>query len=164
MEISKLEPGVPNDVNVLITSKKGSRNFCSFDFKSETFNLQRVLSRPFPWSYGFIPKTHHTGGEPLNVIVLASEPIDQGTVVQAKPIGLIRLRGRIPDDVLIAASLTDENIGKTQDLLSLDKEELDKLENFLEELKEKEVEDVFGVKHARKAVENSIKLYKEEFE
>jgi inorganic pyrophosphatase len=164
MNISKIEPGLPNKVNILITSEKDSRDFCEYDEKSETFVLKKVLSDPFPGGYGFIPKTHHTDGEPLDVIILATEPVRQGIVVQARPIGLIRLRGKIPDDVLIAVLLTDKAFEKTQDLLSLNKEELDKLKNFLEELKEKEVEQVFGADHARKTVEHAIELYKREFE
>lgn len=163
MEVKKLEPGMPNCVNILITSEKGSRDFCSFDLKSESFILKKVLSKPFPGSYGFIPKTH-MDAEPLFVIVLASEPIDQGIVVQARPIGLIRLRGEIPKDVLIAVLTKDSDFEETQDLLSINKEELDELKNFLEELSGKEVEDVFGAKHARKAVEHAIELYRREFE
>jgi len=164
MDISKIEPGLPYKVNILITSEKGSRDYCEFDEKSQAFILKKVLSDPFPGFYGFIPKTHHIDGEPLDAIILATEPVNQGIVVQARPIGLIRLRGKIPDDVLITVLLTDKAFEKTQDLLSLNKEELDKLKNFLEELKQKEVEQVFGADHARKAVERAIELYIREFE
>jgi len=164
MEINKLEPSLPNKVNILVTSEKGSKEFCEFDEESETFTLKKVLSQPFPGVYGFIPRTHHTDAEPLDVLVLSSESVRQGIVVQARPIGLIRLRGKIPDDILIAVLLTDRVFEKTQDLLSINKEELERLKSFLEELKEKEVEDVLDVKHARKAVEISTELYRREFE
>ena len=164
MEINKLEPGLPNKVNVLITSEKDSKDFCEYDEQSETFLLIRVLENTFPGFYGIIPRTHHVDGEPLDVLILTNEPLKQGIVVQARPIGLIRLRGKVPDDILITVLVTDRAFEKTQDLLSLNKEELDKLKNFLEELKEKETEQVLGSAHAKKSVERAIELYKEEFE
>jgi inorganic pyrophosphatase len=160
MEINKIEPGLPNKINILITSEKGSRDLCDFDSESEAFVLKKVLSDPFPGFYGFIPKTHHIDGEPLDVLLLTNEPIKQGIVVQARPIGLIRLRGKIPDDILIAVLVTEQ----TKDLLSLEREEIEKIKSFLEELKEKEVEEVFGASHAVKAVEHAIELYRREFE
>jgi len=164
MEIDKLESSTPNKVNVLVTSEKDSRDFCEYDEESETFVLKKVLEDPFPSFYGFIPKTHHIDGEPLDVLVLSNEPLRQGIVIKARPIGLIRLRGKIPDDILIAILLTDKEYEKTKDLLSLEKEELEKIKSFLEELKGKEVENVFGVGHATKSVECAIELYRREFE
>jgi len=164
MDINKLEPGLPNKINVLITSEKDSRDYCELDEKSETFILKKVLSKPFPGFYGFIPRTHHIDAEPLDVLVLTSEPIKQGIVIQARPIGLIRLRGNVPDDVLIAVLLADKNFENTQNLLSLEKEEIESLKDFLEELKGKEVEGIFEASHARKSVEHAIELYKREFE
>lgn len=155
-----MEPGSPNRINVLITSEKGSRDFCEFDETSEAFILKKVLPDSFPGFYGFIPRTHHIDAEPLDVLVLTTEPLKQGIVVQAKPIGIIRLRGKIPDDILIAVLASDQ----TKDLLSLEKEEIEKIKNFLEVLKQKEVEDTFGASHAMKSVERAIELYKREFE
>jgi inorganic pyrophosphatase len=164
MELNKLEPGEPNKVNVLITSEKDSRDFCEYDENSEAFILRKVLTDSFPYFYGFIPKTHHTDGEPLDVLVLTDEPIKQGVMIQARPIGLIRLRGKIQDDILIAILLTDKKFEKIQDLLSIDENEIERLKSFLAELKGKEFENIFGPVHARKAVEHSIELYKREFE
>jgi len=155
-----MEPGSPNKVNVLVTSEKNSKDFCEYDEQSETFMLVKVLQGAFPAYYGFVPKTHHIDGEPLDVLVLTNESLRQGIIIQARPIGLIRLRGNIPDDILIAVLVSEP----TKDLLSLEREEIDKLKNFLEELKGKEVENVFGSEHAMKSVEKAIELYRREFE
>ncbi|MEM5778426.1 MAG: inorganic diphosphatase [Candidatus Aenigmatarchaeota archaeon] len=158
MEISKIEPGSQNQFNVLITCEKNSRDYCEYDEKSDAFILKKVLSQSFPGYYGFIPKTHHIDAEPLDVLILTEEPLKQGIVVKVKPIGLIRLRSKIPDDVLIAT------LNETKDLLSLEKETLERLKSFLEELKGKEIEEIFGIEKAKKAVERAIELYKREFE
>ena len=155
-----MEPGSTNKINVLITSEKDSKDYYEFDKKSEAFVLKKVLAESFPAFYGFIPKTHHIDGELLDVLVLTNEPLKQGIVVKVKPIGFIRLGGNVPDDILVAVLNGDER----KDLLSLNKEELDKLKIFLEAFKEKEVEDVFGADHAKKSIEHAIELYKKEFE
>jgi len=97
-------------------------------------------------------------------MVLTDEPLKQGILIQARPIGFIRLRGKLPDDILVAVLLTDKKFEKTQDLSRLDENEIEKLKSFLEELKEKQFENMFGPVHARKVVEVSIELYKREFE
>jgi len=164
MELNKPQQEDINRINVLITSEKNSRDFCEYDEESEAFVLRRVLTNAFPYFYGFVPKTHYNDGEPLDVMVLTNEPLKQGIIVHVRPIGLIRLRGKIPDDILIAVLLTDRNFEKTQDLLSLDENEIERLKSFLAELKEKKFEDILGAAHARKAVKLSIELYRREFE
>jgi len=164
MEINKLNPGSSDKINVFITSEKGSRSYCEFDEKSGTFILKKVLSQPFPGSYGFIPKTHHIDAEPLDALVLTIEHLEQGIVVQARPIGLIRLKGTIPDDILITVLINDRMFEKAQDLLTLNEEELEELKNFLEELKGKEFQNFFGPSHAKKSFEHALELYQRAFE
>ena len=164
MEINKLSPGSSDRINVVIMSEKGTKNYCEYDEKSETFMLKKVLHQPFPGFYGIIPQTHHVDAGPLDAIVLSNEHIDQGIVIQTRPIGLIRLSGNIPDYILITVLIDDKTVEKTQDLLTLDEEELDKLKNFLEDLKGKKVQDIFGADRARKSFERAVELYKKEFE
>jgi inorganic pyrophosphatase len=164
MDIRKLDPGTSERINIFITSEKDSRSYCELDQKSGTFMLKKVLKLPFPGFYGFIPRTHHIDAEPLDALVLSSEPISQGIVVQARPIGIIRLSGNSPDDVLIAVLINDKLFGKTQDLLTLNKEELDKLKNFLEELKGKAFQDMFDAPHSKRSFERAVELYRREFE
>jgi inorganic pyrophosphatase len=164
MDIRKLDTGTSEKINVFITSEKGSRSYCELDQKSGTFMLKKVTRLPFPGFYGYIPRTHHTDGEPLDVMVLTSEPISQGIVVQVRPIGVIRLKGSVPDDILIGVLINDKVYGKTQDLLTLNKEELDKLKNFLEELKGKTFQDTLDVAHSKRSFERASELFKREFE
>jgi inorganic pyrophosphatase len=164
MEVEKLGAGSPDRVNVLITSEKDTRSYCELDVKSETFMLKKVLNKPFPGPYGFVPKTHHIDAEPLDVLVLTDVPLKQGMVIQVRPIGLIRLRGNIPDDVLIADLVGDKKSEKAQDLLSLNQEQLEELKNFLEDFKGMKIENIFGAAHAVKSFEKAVELYKRKFE
>ena len=161
MDISTIEAGNKDVVNVVIESVKGSKSFYKYDDKSGLFNLKKILEDTFPGSYGFIPKTHHVDAKFLDVLILASDSIQQGIVAQAKPIGLIRLRAQIPDDVLIAVSVADKKFENINDLSNLNKETLDNLKGFLEKFKELKIENVFDSEHAKNAVRRAIELYKE---
>ncbi|NIO44232.1 MAG: hypothetical protein GTN36_01595 [Candidatus Aenigmarchaeota archaeon] len=158
MDISKIEPGGTEGVNVFINCIKGTKDFYEYDNKTETFILKKVLEVPFPGGYGFIPKTHHIDARPLDVLVLTSNQIEQGIVVPAKPIGVIRLKGNVPDDVLIAVPISDKSFDQINNITQI--ENLEQLKNFLEIFKESKVEYVFDVEHAKKSIETAINLYK----
>ena len=105
----------------------------------------------------------HIDAEPLDVLVLTSEPLQQGIVLQARPIGIVRLKNKIIDDILIAVSLADKRFEKLFDLTKLPKNTLEKIKQFLEEFKNMEVENIFDSEHAKRSVEHAIELYKREF-
>ena len=161
MDISKLEAGSPDCVNVLITSEKGSKEYCELDSRSGTFILRKVLSLPFPGFYGFVPKTRGIGTGCIEVLVLTVENIRQDMIVEARPIGVIRMKGKVPEDILVAVLVNDSAI-KTQDLLTLNEEELEELKNFLEELKGGQLQEAFGAEHARKSFQRASELYERE--
>ncbi|NIM47355.1 MAG: hypothetical protein GTN40_04345 [Candidatus Aenigmarchaeota archaeon] len=158
MDISKIEPGGKNTVNVFIKCIKGTKDFYEYDKKTETFMLKKVLEIPFPGAYGFIPKTHHIDAEPLDVLVLVSNQIQQGVVLPARPVGVIRLKGDVPDDVLIAVPISDKSFEQINDISQI--ENLEELKRFLESFKESTVEYVFDAEHAKKSIETAINLYK----
>jgi len=158
MDVSKIEPGNMGMVNVFIGCIKTSKDYYEYDEKADTFILKRVLENPFPGAYGFIPKTHHIDAKPLDVLVLTSNQIQQGAVLPARPIGVIRLKGDVPDDVLIAVPISDESFRQINDISQI--ENLDELKKFLETFKGSKVEYVFDAEHAKKSIETAINLYK----
>lgn len=158
MDVSKIEPGNSDVVNVFIECIKGSKDFYRYDEKTSTFILKRVLENSFPGAYGFIPKTHHIDAKPLDVLVLISDQVQQGIVLPAKPIGVIRLKGNVPDDVLIAVPISDRSFEQINDVSQV--KNLDELKKFLETFKESEVEYTFDAEHAKKSIEIAINLFK----
>jgi inorganic pyrophosphatase len=160
MDISKIEPGNKNMINVFVESEKGSKNCYEYDAKLGLFKLKKVLKTAFPGSHGFIPKTHHVDGKTLDVLVLSSDTIRQGTLVQVKPIGSIRMKADIPDIVLIAVPVTDEDFSVYKNITEIGEDTINNLKTFLEEFKALQVGDVFDSENARKAVERATELYK----
>ena len=162
MDISKIEPGNRDVVNVFITCMKDSKDYYEYDFKTDTFILRKVLDISFPGVYGFIPRTHHIDAEPLDTMVMTSNQIQQGIVIPARPLGIIRMRTSVPDDILIAVPISDKSFGSIRDATGINN--FEEIKNFLEKFKELKVESVLDSEHAKRSVENAIKLYKEEFE
>ncbi len=163
MDVSKIKPGNQNQVNVFILAVKDQKEVYSYSKKTQALVLERIFSRNFPFCYGFIPRTHHTDGRILDAVVLTNEKLEYGTIAPAKPIGMFRLKNRIPEDVLIAVLINDKTLNRLDDIKEILKKDLLKYEDFLEDFKGKEVDRVLDSKKAKKAVQNAIELYEREF-
>jgi inorganic pyrophosphatase len=81
-------------VDVIIEIPKGSRNKYEFDKAKRAFKLDRMLfsSMHYPSDYGFIEKTWAEDGDPLDALVLLTEPTFPGCLIESKPVGLFKMR------------------------------------------------------------------------
>mgnify|MGYP002797118334 FL=1 len=88
------------DFMAYIEITKGSRSKYELDKPTGILRLDRVLytSTVYPASYGFIPRTLADDGDPLDVLVLCSEPILPATIVQCYPIGVINMSDEGEED------------------------------------------------------------------
>ncbi|HEV2643020.1 MAG TPA: inorganic diphosphatase, partial [Candidatus Elarobacter sp.] len=77
--------------NVVIETPKGSPNKLAYDPQLGTFKLSAVMPEglTFPFDFGFIPGTLGQDGDPLDVLVLMDFPLESGTVVCTRLIGVI---------------------------------------------------------------------------
>jgi inorganic pyrophosphatase len=94
----------------IVEIPKGSRNKYEFDHETERIRLDRFLfsSVVYPTDYGFVPDTLSLDGDPLDVLVLVSEPTFPGCQIEVKPIGLFRMADdQGIDDKILAVPLTD---------------------------------------------------------
>ena len=163
MNLNKIHPGNQEKINVFIVAAKGSKYYYRYDKEAETFFLERVLKNAFPFCFGFVPRTHHVDGKHIEIALLTTEPLEIGTVVSARPVGMVRMKAEIPDDVLIAVSITDHKLSYLNDVSNILKKNLNKIEDFLEEFKDKRFERSFNAVHAKRAVKHAIELYNQEF-
>src|SRR5690554_7622977 len=78
--------------DVFIEIPAGSRNKYEFDFDLKMMRFDRLLfsSMKYPADYGFIPETLALDNDPLDVLVLTTEPTIPGLVMEVKPIGVFR--------------------------------------------------------------------------
>jgi inorganic pyrophosphatase len=77
----------------LVEIPKGSRNKYEYDHDMDVIKLDRFLfsSMVYPTDYGFIPETLGQDEDPLDAMVLVSEPTFPGCVIEVKAIALFRM-------------------------------------------------------------------------
>lgn len=85
---------IDNYVDVIIEIPKGSRNKYEYDPGKKAFKLDRMLfsSMHYPSDYGFVEETLAEDGDPLDALVLVTEPTFPGCLIEAKPVGLFKMR------------------------------------------------------------------------
>ena len=103
----ELDPGpnTPDVIHVIVEIPKGSRNKYEYHKQTGAFKLDRVLYSPvhYPGDYGFILQTYYGDGDPLDVLVVTNLPTFTGCIVEARPVGLFRMRDKgEPDDKILA--------------------------------------------------------------
>jgi inorganic pyrophosphatase len=85
-----------SSTSILVTVEipKGSRNKYEFDEELGLFKLDRMLfsSVHYPADYGFVRDTLAEDADPLDVMVLVGEPTFTGCVIEAKPVGVFKMR------------------------------------------------------------------------
>ena len=100
----------PSDFMVVVEITKGSKNKYELDKETGLLKLDRILytSTHYPASYGFIPRTYADDGDPLDALVLCSEPILPMTLVRCYPIGAIKMIDNGANDEKIIAIPFDD--------------------------------------------------------
>lgn len=104
------ERTVEQSFPVVIEVPKGAKNKYELDKPTGILKLDRVLYSAvhYPADYGFIPRTFCDDGDPLDVLVLGQEPLVPLCLVQARAIGVMRMRDdKGIDDKLIAVNTCD---------------------------------------------------------
>ena len=109
----------PKDFMCVIEISKGSKKKFELDKETGFLMLDRILhtSTHYPANYGFIPRTYGDDGDPLDVLLICSEPIEPLTLVKAYPIGVISMidNGR-NDEKIIAIPFNDPNYNMYTDI------------------------------------------------
>ena len=98
-----LGDGQPSVVNTIVEISKGRRSKFEIDKKTGLIRLDRYLysSSHYPGDYGFIPQTLAEDGDPLDILVMVNEPTFSGCLIEARVIGLFRMRDRGVNDFKI---------------------------------------------------------------
>src|SRR5262249_45720665 len=130
-----LAPGrsAPEEVTAVVEIPFGSRNKYELDKVTGLMKLDRVLysSVHYPGDYGFIPRTLHEDGDPLDVLVLVKEPTFPGCMIDVRPIGVLRMLDRgEPDDKILAAPLHDPYYEEFFDIADIPQHVLKEVEYF----------------------------------
>jgi inorganic pyrophosphatase len=87
-------PEPPAELNVIIEIPRGSRNKYELDKETGLFRFDRLLYSAvhYPADYGFVPRTLADDGDPLDVLVMVTEPTFPGCLIEVRPIGVFAMR------------------------------------------------------------------------
>jgi inorganic pyrophosphatase len=158
----------PRSVPAVIEIAANERNKYELDKKLGVFRLDRVLHSAvhYPGDYGFLPQTLGDDGDPLDVLVLMTEPVFTGCLVECRPVGLFHLvdHGQA-DEKVLAVPLADPYSAERHELHDVPKHFLREIEHFFRvykdlEGKHTETRGFEGADAARKAIVRSVEKYR----
>lgn len=161
----------PRTVNAVIEIPQGSRAKYEIDKESGLLRLDRIIYSSFyyPCNYGFIPQTYGGDKDPLDILVLTSQPVVPLCLMEAKVVGVMQMvDSGDADDKIIAVAANDPSVKHFNNIEELPKHFFDELRHFFEEYKKLEnktvVVEEFGDKHAAlQIINDAIAYYKETF-
>ncbi len=145
MDINKISAGKnpPQEINVFVEIPQGSSVKYELDKGSGAIAVDRLLytSMVYPFNYGFIPNTHAEDGDPTDVLVLTSAVLFPGTIIPARPIGMLEMEDESGIDHKIIAVPTkkiDPYQSRVEDISDLDEATKNKIKHFFDHMKELE--------------------------
>lgn len=159
------------DFIAVVEISKGSK--CKYELDKETglLRLDRILytSTHYPANYGFIPRTYADDLDPMDVMILCSEPIRPLTEVRCYPIGVISMidAGRY-DEKIVCIPFNDPTYNTYTDIAQLPRHIFDEMMHFFRVYKELEdkdtaVNELHGAKEAEEIIQKSIDCYIETY-
>ena len=161
----------PTDFVCVIEISKGSKNKYELDKETGLLILDRILhtSTHYPANYGFIPRTYGDDGDPLDVLLLCSEPVQPMTLVRAYPIGVISMldNGK-NDEKIIAIPFEDPSYNEYTDISNLPSHIFEEMRHFFSVYKQLEgkataVDEVQGRDAAIEIIRHCIENYDKKF-
>ena len=145
MNLSKLTSGKnpPEEIYVLIEIPQGSAIKYEMDKVSGFIMVDRFnyTAMSYPFNYGFIPGTSAEDGDPVDVLVISSYAVSPGTVIPARPIGMLEMEDEAGIDTKILAVPTkkvDPFYSGLEDISNLDEMTKKKIQHFFNHYKELE--------------------------
>ena len=132
---------LPSVVNAIIEIPKGRRSKFEMDKKTGLIRLDRYLfsSSHYPGDYGFIPQTLAEDGDALDILVMVNEPTFSGCLIEARVVGLFRMKDHGANDFkILAVPHTDPLFGEYQDVENVPSSFLREVEHFFSTYKQLE--------------------------
>lgn len=154
-------------VEAFIEIPTGSQNKYEFDKEKGVFKLDRVLFSPmfYPAEYGYLENTLALDGDPLDILVLVTNPTFPGCVIDTRVIGFLNMIDSGEEDSkLIGVPVEDPRFEEIQALEDLPVHKLKEISHFFERYKDlqgkkTEIGAWEGSEAAAKLIEDCIERY-----
>ncbi|WP_104637342.1 inorganic diphosphatase [Helicobacter felis] len=152
MQIQHIKTGKnPDAINAVIEIPYGSKVKYEVDKDSGAVVVDRVLypSMVYPANYGFVPHTLGGDGDPADILVLNDDPLQAGSVIKCRLIGVLFMEdeGGVDEKLLaVPVEKIDPRYAKIQSLEDLPPITLEKIKHFFETYKDLEKDKWVKVK------------------
>lgn len=169
----ELSPGkkLPEIINAIVECPRGTKNKYEIDKETGLIKLDRAMktSQDYPFDYGFVPQTLWEDNDPLDVIILTTYSLSPGILVEARPVGLMKMidcgEG---DDKIIAVPSNDPRWDNVVDINDINPHTLKEIRHFFEtykaiENKKVEVKGFQNKKKALAAIQKGLQLYRKKY-
>lgn len=164
-------PEPPEKLYVVVETPRGSKNKFEMSKQFPGVVLDRVLhsSVMYPIEYGAVPRTLYADGDPLDAMVLVSEPTYPGIVLEARPVGVLKMVDQgDQDNKILMVALGDPRYRHIKDYTDLGEHTLKEIAHFFQtykilENKKTEVQGWAGKDLAVQEIKESIQAYNEKF-
>lgn len=159
--------GSADEMHVIIEIPRGSRNKYEIDKETGLIKLDRVnhTAQPYPFDYGYVPQTLWDDGDALDVVLLTTEPLFPGILVEARPVAIMHMiDGGEADEKVIAVPASDPRWNKVKDLSDVNEHTLQEISHFFKTYKQLqnkivEVGEFEGSTVAKEAFARAVKQY-----
>jgi inorganic pyrophosphatase len=168
-----ISPGsnIPNKINVIVEIPKDSQNKYEYDKTNNVIRLDRVLYSPlhYPGDYGLIPQTLSDDGDPLDALVLMTNPTYPGILIEARPIALLRMEDtQEVDDKILCVAINDPRYASYKKMTDVEEHTLKEISHFFQVYKELEGKKVVIVgwgsdEEAKNIIRTAIDSYNKTF-
>ncbi len=125
-------------VDAIIEIPYGSRNKYEVDKATGRVRLDRVLysAMVYPAEYGYIENTLAPDGDPLDILVIGTEPSYPGCIIPARVLGYLAMTDNGAEDYkLISVVACDPRYDEIRELKQLPSFTLKEIKNFFENYK-----------------------------
>ncbi|OUR90131.1 inorganic pyrophosphatase [Gammaproteobacteria bacterium 42_54_T18] len=108
MSFDKIPAGkdLPNDIYVAIEIPANSTPIkYEIDKDTDALLVDRFMATPmfYPANYGYVPNTLSDDGDALDVLVVTPYPVVPGSVIRARPVGILNMSDEAGQDAKILA-------------------------------------------------------------
>lgn len=142
---SSIGPGskAPEEINVVIEIPMSSNVKYELDKETGLLFVDRILftSMVYPFNYGFVPNTLEEDGDPVDVLLLSYEPLIPGSIIKARPVGVLETedeKGRDAKIIAVPIDKIDPRFEKIKDIEDIPNSLKERIAHFFEHYKELE--------------------------
>lgn len=142
MDMMKLTAGdnAPEEINVFVEIPQGSSIKYEVDKDSGLLFVDRFLhtAMSYPFNYGFVPQTDAEDGDAVDVLLISSMPVTPGSVVRARPIGMLEMEDEAGmDNKILAVPIKkiDPDYTDIEDITDISEHTKNKIKHFFENMK-----------------------------